>query len=102
MREANERWPLRIVEASDASTAARSAVELGAVVHDYPQPDMTTVRLRFDGVDTEVIVDSRQSRVRFRFVRGAHPWSLDPAHQRALLETLVSSLSPRRDDPGTL
>lgn len=108
VRQGNEPWPLRIPDAATraANESASAAVPVAVrhVEHDPTDPRLTTIELDFDGTPTVVIVDRRdgpERSVRFRFVRGVHPWQLTPVeHQALLVATGAVPPCPPGEDSG--
>jgi hypothetical protein len=102
VRQASVPWPMRapVAQVGDASdgSAESTQVALKQIERADGAPDLITVRLDFAGIPTVVIVDCSagvERPLRFRFAEGVHPWSLAPAEQRLLLESLVGALPER-------
>lgn len=94
VREVFSRWPAPVLPL-EVVASADSCFELESV--KCSENGYVTVRYRFNGDPSEVIVDARNASwpILFRFVRGWHPWQLNRSQQRVLLERLAAAFSPR-------
>ena len=93
VRQSSEPWPTR--RPPEPVEDASASVEVTEIMHDAPEPGLTTIHLRVRGVASVVVVDTRDGPcepLRFRFEAGVHPWHLTPAEGNAMLMALVRAL----------